>query len=140
MNELNTELDTLLKELDLTSEDPNYLTDNITRIYQSLSDKYMPYKKLTRKEKRFYYKPWITRGIKKSMKTRDHLRNKMNKDKTGESEIYYKKYKNFVSRLQNESYNNYYSKKVSKTFKNKKKLWETIGEITKYKKRQKSIS
>ena len=99
----------------------------------------MPYNKLNRKEKKFYYKPWITRGIKKkSMKTRDYLRNKMNKDKTEESEVYYKKFKNFVSRLQSEAYNNYYSNKVTKTFKNKKKLWETIGEITKYKKRKKT--
>lgn len=96
----------------------------------------MPKEKLSRKEKKFFCKPWLTTGIKTSMKTRDYLRTRKNKEKTEEAEKYYKRFKNFVNRLQDEAYNSYYSKKVSKNFKNKKKLWETIGEITKYKKRK----
>ena len=99
-------------------------------------DKYIPLEKLTRKEKGFYYKPWLSKGIKASMKTRDYLKKKAIKDRTEEAEKYYKKFKNFVNRLQNIAYNNYYSNKVNKNFKNKKRLWETVGEITKYKKKK----
>ena len=62
---MNTELAKLLDELDNNNTDPNYLTNILVSIYQSLSD--MTYEKLTRKEKKFYYKPWITFGIKKKV-------------------------------------------------------------------------
>ena len=117
-------------------ENVHETTNRIIAIYQTLVDKYMPKRKLSRKEKSFYYKPWITSGIQKSMKTRDYLQKQSIKLKTEESVKQYKKFKNFVCRIQNISYNNFYSNKISKNFKNKKKLWETVGEITKHKKRK----
>ena len=117
-------------------ENVHETTNRIIAIYQTLVDKYMPKRKLSRKEKSFYYKPWITSGIQKSMKTRDYLQKQSIKLKTDESVKQYKKFKNFVCRIQNISYNNFYSNKISKNFKNKKKLWETVGEITKHKKRK----
>ena len=96
----------------------------------------MPLKKLSRKEKSLHYKPWLTSGIQKSMKTRDYLQKQSFKLKTEEAEKQYKKYKNFVTRLQNLSYNSFFSNKITKNFKNKKRLWETVGEISKYKKRK----
>ena len=76
----------------------------------------MPLEKLSRKQKGFFYKPWITEGIKNSMKTGDYLQVKKVNEKTEESEKYYKRYKKFVTRLQNESYDNYYTNKVKKNF------------------------
>ncbi len=133
---LNADLEIQLNGLDHSNLEPEYLTNSLIKIYQNLTQKYMPKEKLSRKEKRFSCKPWLTSGIKTSMRTRDYLRTRKNKEKTEEAEKYYKRYKNFVNRLQDEAYNSYYSKKVSKNFKNKKKLWETVGEITKYKKRK----
>ena len=132
----NTELQASLSELNFNNTNVHVMTNQIIAIYQSLVDKYMPLRKLTRKEKSFFYKPWITSGIQKSMKTRDYLQKQSLKLKTEESVKEYKKYKNFVYRLQKLSYNNFYSNKITKNFRNKKKLWETVGEITKYKKRK----
>ena len=71
---LNQELQARLNELDTKSLNQESLTNCLIKIYQELTEKYMPKEKLSRKEKRFYCKPWLTSGIKKSMKTRDYLR------------------------------------------------------------------
>ena len=63
------------------------------------------------------------------MKTRDFLQKQSVKLKTVESVKQYKKFKNFVCRIQKMSFNSFHSNKITKNFKNKKKLWETMGEI-----------
>ena len=67
----NTELHTSLNELNVFDENVHETTNRIIAIYQKLVDKYMPLRKLTRKEKSFFFKPWLTKGIQQSMKTRD---------------------------------------------------------------------
>ena len=132
----NDELKTSLNLVNFENTDVHEITNQIITAYQKLVDKYMPLKKLSRKEKSLHYKPWLTSGIQKSMKTRDYLQKQSFKLKTEEAEKQYKKYKNFVTRLQNLSYNSFFSNKITKNFKNKKRLWETVGEISKYKKRK----
>ena len=72
----------------------------------------MPLRKLSRKEKSFWFKPWLTRGIRTSMNTRDALHRELLKSDSDEDHKYYKRYKNFVTRMQNKSYNNYHSKNL----------------------------
>ena len=55
----------------LSDMNVNERTDFILLTYRKLIDKYMPLRKLSRKEKRFYFKPWISKGIKISIKNRD---------------------------------------------------------------------
>ena len=43
-------------------------TKFIIEVFQELINKYMPLKKLTRKQKSFYLKPWITPAIQTSIK------------------------------------------------------------------------
>ena len=53
------------------SHESNINVDNyanhITDSYLSLIDKYMPLRKLSRKEKKFHDRPWITKGLKISI-------------------------------------------------------------------------
>ena len=59
----NEELNkTLNQKLNMTEDelDPNFVADCITNTYQVLLNKYMPLKKLSRKQKRYHNKPWIT--------------------------------------------------------------------------------
>ena len=73
-----------LTEFKKSIEDPNLLntpcvhskTKKIIEIYQKLLDKYMPLKKLSRKQKSFYLKPWLTPEIQKSIKKKDELHRK----------------------------------------------------------------
>ena len=67
----NEELNkTLNQKLNMTEDelDPNFVSDCITNAYQVRLDKYMPLKKLSRKQKRYHNKPWITSAIKISIK------------------------------------------------------------------------
>ena len=133
---LSNELLEELIKIDFAHENVHGSSENLVEIYQKLKDKYMPYKKLTRKEKSVFFNPWLTLGIRKSMDTRDFLHRRARKLKCEELMKEYKRYKNFVTRLQNQSYNDFFAKKVFQNFKNKKKLWETIGEISNYKKKK----
>ena len=96
--ELNNELQEALNSINITTSTLDLATEEIIKIYQETMDKYIPLEKLTRKEKGFYYKPWLTKGIKNSMKTREYLRKKAIRDKTEESEKYHKRFKNYVTR------------------------------------------
>ena len=57
----------------LTNLDPNFLANCITNGYLLLIEKYMPIKSLSRKQKRFFNKPWITNGLKISIKTKNKM-------------------------------------------------------------------
>ena len=54
--------------IDIGKEDPNYSINSYEVAVSTLIDKYMPLKKLTKKEKKQQYKPWITNVIRKSIK------------------------------------------------------------------------
>ena len=71
------------------------------------------------------------------MKTRDFLHKQSIKLKTENAEKEYKKFKKFVIRIQAKSFNSFHSNKITKNFRNKKKLWESIGEVSKHKKEKK---
>ena len=114
------------------------LAEQLVDIYKDLIDKYLPLRKLSRKEKSFWFKPWLTRGIRTSMNTRDALHRESLKSDNEEDHKYYKRYKNFVTRMQNKSYNDYHSKNLEEHQKNnnKKKIWESINEIANYKRKK----
>ena len=93
----NNELLEELIKIDFAHENVHGSSENLGEIYQKLKDKYMPYKKLTGKEKSFFFKPWLTLGIRKSMDTRDFLHRRARKLKCEELMKEYKRYKNFVT-------------------------------------------
>ena len=61
--------------------DSNRSFDNLLSGINSLVDKYMPFKKISNREFKRMYKPWITDGILNSIKRRDKLYNKYVKSK-----------------------------------------------------------
>ena len=71
----NTELKTTLGQNLNRGEclDPNSTADFIMSAYHSLIEKYMPIKTLSRRQKRFFNKPWITNGIKISIRTKNMM-------------------------------------------------------------------
>ena len=66
-NNFNNELKTSLSLINFEITDVHEITNQIIDVYQKLVDKYMPLKKLSRKEKSFHYKPWLTSGIQTNM-------------------------------------------------------------------------
>ena len=132
----NTELKTTLGENLIRGEchDPNSTADFIMSTYHSLIEKYMPIKTLSRRQKRFFNKPWITKGIKISIRTKNMMF-KLSKE-CPEPDIIekYKSYRNLLSRLKTRARNNYYSALAVEYGNDKSKIWRLVKEITKRKK------
>ena len=53
--------------------DPNIAFENYCEKLNQLITKYLPTKKLTKKQMKNSNKPWISKGILKSLRTRDHV-------------------------------------------------------------------
>ena len=121
-----------------TPESINNQTGHLISSYKALIDKYLPLRKISNKEKKGLLKPWITRGIKVSIKVRDKLLRKSTRTKSDSLYKEYKYYRNLITRLKKTSFNNYYSDKFQSHFKDKKKTWETVNEITNHKVRKKT--
>lgn len=81
------------------SESINEKTNYLISAYQALIDKYFPLRKITKREKKNLLKPWITRGIKESIKLRDKLLRKSVRIKCGRLYKEYKYYRNLITRL-----------------------------------------
>ena len=96
----------------------------------SLVNRYIPLKKLTKKEIRNQFKPWITNGIRKSMKRRDKIYKKYIKVKNDESkreyEKQYKTLRNQTVTLGRDSkkahFQNYFLSNVKNTWKGINKI------------------
>ena len=116
----------------------NEKTAYLINSYESLVDKYMPLKKLSQNKKKMMLKPWITPGIRKSISVRDKLRKRSIKTNSDEIHNLYKFYRNKITHMKRLSFNNYYKEKLQKSFGNKRKEWETVNQITNYKKRKKT--
>ena len=58
---------------ELHKGDPNHSFNTFEANINSVLDKYMPLKKMTKKEIKQQHKPWITIGIRKSIERREHL-------------------------------------------------------------------
>ena len=132
----NLELKTILTEKLLSIEEntePNAVANTITKTYQILLDKYMPLKKLSRKQKRYHSKPWITPAIKVSIRKKNKLF-KLSKRKNSERiTAEYKKYRNLLTGLKRRAYESYYRQKLAQCGQDKSKIWRLINEIAKRK-------
>ena len=68
--------------ISLENNNPNQSFNSFFVEIDSLVNRYIPLKKLTKKEVKSHFKPWITTGIRNSMKKRDKIYKKYIKAKT----------------------------------------------------------
>ena len=109
------------------------LIDSLFKAINELLDKHIPLKKMSKKQYKQQFKPWITSGICKSISIRDKLLKqyincKVNTYKTT-IHINYKQYRNSIVKLIRQSKKNYYQKYFSENSQNIKKTWEGIKTI-----------
>ena len=83
---------------------------------------------------KFISKPWLTRGLKISIKKKNKLRCKLKNKYSVEAEKYFKRYRNILTKLKTKAFNNYYTEKAAAARDNISKSWTIINEITKRKK------
>ena len=92
---------------------------------------------MSRKQQKSISKPWITKGILKSIKTKNTLHNKFcrAKDNKSKSDLHnkFKKYCNLILTLSRKSKDSYFKSFFEEQKKNGLKTWQGINELVKTK-------
>ena len=88
-------------EISLNKDDPNYSFDKFNQVINQLLDKHIPLMKMSKKQYKQQFKPWITKGIRKSISIRDKLLKKFincKKDDNYKNTLHnnYKQYRNSI--------------------------------------------
>ena len=130
--DLSEELDRVDFTLDLLSSRDDFAT--FLQIFVNALNKHAPLRKKSRKEVKLGNKPWITKGMLNSSKTKNNL---YQISLTGKSEDVklYKTYRNKLSHIKELSKREYYSQLVHDSKHSMRTPWKTINDITKFKKR-----
>ncbi len=92
---------------------PNCIAKQITTTYQKLIEKYTPLEKLSRKEKSFIDKPWITSEIRACIRKNNYLFNKSRRTNDPCHIEEHRVYRNHLSVLKKKTYNQYYKDKIA---------------------------
>ena len=140
MLNFNTDLNNALQGsgVPLDEMNVNERTDFILRTYRKLIDKYMPLRKLSRKEKKFHFKPWISKGIKISIKNRDYMYRKSLRTKLTQDVEKYRKYRSILTKVKRLAKNLFFKNKIERFIDDKRKVWQTLNVIMHRKARKKT--
>ena len=116
-----------------TNPDVNIAFNNLLETTTNIIDKYMPSRKITNKEYKRNYKPWITTGILNSISRKNKLHHKYvkYKDILLKNQKYneYKVLKNRITELIRISKQNFYRNYFTENNNNLRKIWIGIKEI-----------
>ncbi len=119
--------------LEINKHDPNHSLKILLKIIYKLLDKHAPLKKVTNREFKQRYKPWINDTILKKMQLKNRLfKRYVNcKDPTKKADIFkeFKNIKNDVTASTRASKKAYYQSYFTKHKQDLKKTWEGIREI-----------
>ena len=127
--------------LQLNKKDPNHSFTAFQERMNILMDKYIPLKRLTKKELQEKYKPWITGGIKKSIKRREQIYKKFIRAKDPTTKAYYHEQFKFlrtqIVNICRESKKQHYQQFFENNIHNLKNTWKGIKEIINIKNKNK---
>ena len=125
LTDLQNNLDKLETNTTLAEESWN----SFEQIFLQILNKHAPLRQHTRRENKLFNKPWLTRELLESIKTKNKLYKKLvnNTTKTDTDWIHYKKYKNKLTHLIEQSKRKYFKMKIINSKGNSKKLWKTIN-------------
>ena len=119
--------------LQIQKNDPNHSFEQFQSQMDALVDRYIPLKKLTRKEVARELKPWITGGIRASIKRREKIFRKYIKARDPTiKENYHLQFKNLKSRIAGlirDSKQFHYQKFFNENSTNLRKTWVGIKEL-----------
>ena len=128
------------KNLKLELKDPNISFDFLMETVTMLIDKHVQLKKLTNKQKKCANKPWVTKGIRKSIYRRNNLFRKFVKTKDPHKKLElhenYKQLRNAIVNLLRISKQNHYRNYFAANLKNSKNVWKGISELVNMRKRK----
>ena len=111
----------------------NKISQNLTSSFENVLNKHAPLQKLSRKEKRLSEKPWISKSILKSIKTKNRLFRIHYRSSDPNKKLMYRKYLNKLTHIKNWSKQLYYENLIRENHGYSHKAWSVIGEILNYK-------
>ena len=111
----------------------NSISQNLTSYFENVLDKHAPLQKLSQKEKRLTEKPWISKGILKSIKTKNKLFRSHYHSSDPNKKLIYKKHLNKLTHIKNLATRLHYKKLFLENQGNSHKTWSTVGELIHYK-------
>ncbi len=118
----------------------NYLNsedcwDAFENIFNNVLNEHAPLRPQSRKERKRHKKPWLTRGILKSIKTKQKLYNEVvNQKNSNITFSFYKKFRNKLTRVIELAKKTYFKSELKHSNSDPKKLWNTINNIVNVKK------
>ena len=118
--------------LQINNNDPNFSFEIFYQKVNGIIDNHLPLKKISKKELKQQFKPWITRGIINAMKTRDQLFKKyINSKNENKEQIHndYKRHRNIIVELIRLSKKNHYQSYFNDNLNNVKKTWDGIKSL-----------
>lgn len=89
---------------------------------------------LSKKQRKITLKPWISKGILKSYRTKRKLYHAKLRNKTPDSITKYKNYSNKLTRLKEAAKTLHYRNLFNSSTNNSKKTWKLINDVIKYRK------
>ena len=136
-----------LQEMQSVNWNLESLDDNVNEMFDTFNselmkiiDKHIPLKQLSRKDVKHRSKPWITSGIRTSLKIKNNLYKKYIKSRTVYYHQKFKLYRNKINRLIKISKKDYYNKYFMSNKSNMKNIWKGIKQIINSKPRGSSSS
>ena len=122
-----------LERIDLRREDPNFSFQQFYNAINSLIDKYMPLRQMTKKEIKLQSKPWLTKQILDAIRERDSVYKRFVKAKDSDLKTelcnQYKTLRNKVNDDIRDSKNIYFQNFFVKNANNIKNTWKGIKSI-----------
>ena len=109
------------------------MCSNFIEIFLKTLNVHAPLPKKTRKEQQVRKKPWITKGIQMSIKTKNKLCIQMLKTNNEETKTQWKVYRNKLTHLKKKAKQLYYYTQINQVQHNSGLLWKIIKDIIKYK-------
>jgi len=110
------------------NKDVNEIYDTFIKTFDDIYCSNFPLKEFSVKSKDLH-SPWITKGIKKSSKTKQKLYIRYLKHKTTENHNFYKTYCRKFEKLRKKAKKDYYSSLLNKHKNNSRKIWQVMKKI-----------
>ena len=108
-------------------QEVNHSYDVFSNNYLNLFEKYFPY--IKQSKKCFKNKPYITNGIKVSIRTRNRLYQKYLNNRSEVNEATWKRFRNKTKIVIRRAEEHYYNKILKNHKNNNRQLWNTFGKI-----------
>ena len=127
--EIDTEMVKISEHLQCCNTSLNDIFTKFASCFKNILDKHAPVKQLTKLKIKTKCKPWITKGILKSIKTKNKLYYRCFQQKKSCLTAIYKNYLNILTTTKRMAKDSYFMEALTKARADMAKQWSVINEI-----------